>query len=294
MTISHLQGKNNVVKYEKSGKEVQTMIDVAVIGGGPGGISAALTLRQRGKSVTIVSSGEADSHLAKAHRVDNYPGMPEMSGTEMLEQMTRQARERGVEFMRGRATSILPMGETFGIAVGSDYLEARAVILTTGMNLGRLYPGEAEYLGRGVSYCATCDGMMYRGKSVAVIGLSEDAPEESRFLSEIGCQVEYFDRSRAKQYEIRGEQTVTALVADGAEFPVQGVFILRSGVAPEQLLTGLTTAGGAITVERNMQTSVPGVFAAGDCTGAPYQIAKSVGEGNIAALSAVKYLDTKE
>ena len=86
------------------------MIDVAVIGGGPGGISAALTLRQRGKSVTIVSSGEAESHLAKAHRVDNYPGMPEMSGTEMLEQMTRQARERGVEFMRGRATSILPMG----------------------------------------------------------------------------------------------------------------------------------------------------------------------------------------
>lgn len=270
------------------------MIDVAVIGGGPGGISAALTLRQRGKSVTIVSSGEAESHLAKAHRVDNYPGMPEMSGTEMLEQMTRQARERGVEFMRGRATSILPMGETFGIAVGSDYLEARAVILTTGMNLGRLYPGEAEYLGRGVSYCATCDGMMYRGKPVAVIGLSEDAPEESRFLSEIGCQVEYFDRTRAKQYEIQGEQTVTALVADGTVFPVQGVFILRSGVAPEQLLTGLETAGGAITVDRNMLTNVPGVFAAGDCTGAPYQIAKSVGEGNIAALSAVKYLDQSD
>ena len=270
------------------------MIDVAVIGGGPGGISAALTLRQRGKSVTIVSSGEADSHLAKAHRVDNYPGMPEMSGTEMLEQMTRQARERGVEFMRGRATSILPMGETFGIAVGSDYLEARAVILTTGMNLGRLYPGEAEYLGRGVSYCATCDGMMYRGKPVAVIGLSEDAPEESRILSEIGCQVEYFDRTRAKQYEIQGEQTVTALVADGTVFPVQGVFILRSGVAPEQLLTGLETAGGAITVDRNMLTNVPGVFAAGDCTGAPYQIAKSVGEGNIAALSAVKYLDQSD
>lgn len=283
-----------MVKYEKSGKEVQTMIDVAVIGGGPGGISAALTLRQRGKSVTIVSSGEAESHLAKAHRVDNYPGMPEMSGTEMLEQMTRQARERGVEFMRGRATSILPMGETFGIAVGSDYLEARAVILTTGMNLGRLYPGEAEYLGRGVSYCATCDGMMYRGKPVAVIGLSEDAPEESRFLSEIGCQVEYFDRTRAKQYEIQGEQTVTALVADGTVFPVQGVFILRSGVAPEQLLTGLETAGGAITVDRNMLTNVPGVFAAGDCTGAPYQIAKSVGEGNIAALSAVKYLDQSD
>ena len=270
------------------------MSDAVIIGGGPGGISAALTLRQRGKSVTIVSAGTADSLLYQAERVDNYPGMPGVSGGEMLEQMTRQAADLGVTFHKGHATSILPMGECFGIAVESDYLEAGCVILTTGVTRGKPYPGESELLGRGVSYCATCDGMMYRNRPVAVIGLREDAPEEAEFLRSIGCQVEYFDRSRARDYRILGEQKVTGLAADGTEYPVDGVFILRPGVAPDMLLPGLETDRGTIVTDREMRTNIPGVFAAGDCTGAPYQIAKSVGEGNIAALSAVKYLDSKK
>ena len=270
------------------------MSDAVIIGGGPGGISAALTLRQRGKSVTIVSAGTEDSLLYQAERVDNYPGMPGVSGGEMLEQMTRQAADLGVTFHKGHATSILPMGERFGIAVESDYLEAGCVILTTGVTRGKPYPGESELLGRGVSYCATCDGMMYRNRPVAVIGLREDAPEEAEFLRSIGCQVEYFDRSRARDYRILGEQKVTGLAADGTEYPVDGVFILRPGVAPDMLLSGLETDRGTIVTDREMRTNVPGVFAAGDCTGAPYQIAKSVGEGNIAALSAVKYLDSKK
>ena len=145
-----------------------------------------------------------------------------------------------------------------------------------------------------MSYCATCDGMMYRSKHVAVIGLCNAAAEEAAFLRSIGCQVEYFDKARAKQYEIRGSQTVTELIADGVSYPVQGVFLLRDGVAPDALLPGLALEGGAIRVDGNMAASIPGVFAAGDCTGTPYQVAKAVGEGNIAALSAVKYLDTKE
>jgi len=270
------------------------MLDVAIIGGGPAGISAALTLRQRGKSVTIITAGETDSLLYKAERIENYPGLPGVSGGELLEIMTAHGKAQGVEFLRGHATSIMPMGRRFGVAVGSDYLDAGCVILTTGVDLGKPYHGESEYLGRGVSYCATCDGMMYRNKRVAVIGLCADAPEEAAFLRSIGCQVEYFDKTRAKRYEIRGEQTVTTLVADGEEYPVQGIFILRAGVTPAVLLQGLQTEGSAIVVDRMMQTNLPGVFAAGDCTGTPYQIAKSVGEGNIAALSAVKYLDTKE
>lgn len=268
------------------------MMDVAVIGGGPAGISAALTLRQRGKSVVVVSADAEQSHLAKAEKINNYPGMPGMSGKEMLAVMTAQAEAAGAFFMHGRATSIMSMGESFGIAVGSEFVEAEAVILSLGISMGKPFKGETAFLGRGVSYCATCDGMLYRNQNVAVIGLCVDAPEEAEFLRGIGCRVEYFDRSRAKSYEIRGEQTVTTLIADGVEYPADGVFILRSGVAPDLLMFGLEMQNGAIAVDRNMQTNLTGIFAAGDCTGTPYQLPKAVGEGNVAALAAVKYLDS--
>lgn len=244
--------------------------------------------------MVLISADAQQSHLAKAETIRNYPGMQDLSGEAMLAAMTKQAEQAGVEFLHGRATSILPMGRCFGIAVGSEFVDAGAVILALGISMGKPYPGETEYLGRGVSYCATCDGMLYRTKQVAVIGLCTDAPEEAEFLRNIGCQVEYFDRKRANSYEIRGEETVQFLLADGERYPVDGVFILRSGVAPDLLLYGLEMNGGAIGVDRQMQTNLPGVFAAGDCTGAPYQLPKAVGEGNVAALSAVKYLDAVE
>lgn len=269
------------------------MMDAAIIGGGPAGISAALTLIQRGKSVVVISAAPEQSHLAKAEKINNYPGMIGMSGAEMLAVMTKQAEDAGAFFMHGRATSIMDMGESFGIAVGSEFVEAESVILTLGISMGKPYKGETEFLGRGVSYCATCDGMLYRNKKVVVIGLCADAPEEAEFLKNIGCDVEYFDRTRAKSYEIRGEATVSLLIADGVEYPVDGVFILRSGVAPDLLMFGLELQNGAIAVDRNMCTNLPGIFAAGDCTGMPYQLPKAVGEGNIAALSAVKYLDSQ-
>ena len=171
------------------------------------------------------------------------------------------------------------------------------------MARGKKFPGEAELLGRGVSYCATCDGMLYRNKPVAVVGRSKDAPHEAAYLKSIGCQVVYVAPKRPDQLEedipfiqaaklaVKGEQTVTALEADGADIPVNGVFILREAVAPGDLLPGLTLEKGAIQVDRSMATSVPGVFAAGDATGAPLQVSKAVGEGLIAALSACEYLD---
>ena len=141
------------------------------------------------------------------------------------------------------------------------------------------------------------------GQFVAVVGRSKDAPHEAAYLKSIGCQVVYVAPKRPDQLEedipfiqaaklaVKGEQTVTALEADGADIPVNGVFILREAVAPGDLLPGLTLEKGAIQVDRSMATSVPGVFAAGDATGAPLQVSKAVGEGLIAALSACEYLD---
>lgn len=131
--------------------------------------------------------------------------------------------------------------------------------------------------------------MLYRGKRTAVIGLSADAPEEAEFLRGIGCDVRYFEGKKRK-FEIRGEQKADTLVVDGEEIPVDAVFVLRSGVAAEALLPGLATDGGHVVVDVAQATNIPGVFAAGDCTGAPYQLPAAVGEGNKAALSAVKYL----
>jgi len=269
------------------------MTDIVIIGGGPAGVSAALTAAQRGKSATIITSAPEDSLLWKAEKIDNYPGLPAVTGEALIETLTNHAKSVGVEYIRGRALSVMPMGEVFGVSVGSDFLDCGAVVLATGLARAKAFPGEKEFLGAGVSYCATCDGMLYREKNVAVIGLSADAPEEAEFLSSIGCKVEYFDAKRAKKYEIKGTERVETLVADGVEYPVDGVFILRSGVAPDTLLQGLETENGHIKTGADMSTNVAGVFAAGDCVGAPYQVAKATGEGNIAGISASKYVENK-
>jgi thioredoxin reductase (NADPH) len=187
--------------------------------------------------------------------------------------------------------------------VGSQVYQGRALILAPGVLRQAKYPGETEYLGRGVSYCATCDGMLYRGKPVVVVGRAPDAPQEANYLNSLGCQVVYVSNQtpdgldsaipfvRANRLAVKGEQSVTSLEADGADIPCAGVFILRQAVAPTDLLPTLETENGFIKVDRRMATNLPGVFAAGDCTGTPLQVSKAVGEGHVAALSACEYLD---
>jgi len=269
------------------------MTDIIIIGGGPAGVSAALTAKNRGKSVKLISNSPEQSNLWKAKVVENYPGLPNISGQELLKIFRKQLDDAGVELITARALNALPMGSSFSVSCGQDYYDARALILTVGITQQATYPGEQEFLGRGVSYCATCDGMLYRGKKVAVIGLNEEAESEASFLRSIGCNVEYFDKARAKKYEIKGDEVVTALVADNQSYPVDGVFILRSTIAPSSFLAGLESENGHIVTDADMKTAIEGVFVAGDCVGRPYQIARAVGQGNTAALSACEYLDKK-
>ena len=267
-----------------------TAFEIIVLGRGPGGISAALTAHARGRKTLVISNPAETSSLWKAAVVENYPGLAGMSGADMLTAMTKELEEKNIPTVTGRITGVMPMGKSLMVSMGQDVYMANALILAAGSAQPKPYPGEAELLGRGVSYCATCDGMLYRGKKVAVIGLSVEAREEADFLRKIGCEVEFFDKTRARRFEIRGEGKVEALVADDTEYPAEGVFILRDTVAAGVLLPNLALDGGHIAVDRSMKTNVPGVFAAGDCTGPPYQIAKAVGEGNIAALSADAYI----
>ena len=276
------------------------MFDCAVIGAGPAGLSAALNLRQRGKTPCIV--GNTSTLLAKAERVDNYLGLPEISGQKMMEVFESHVRQAGLNIQPGRVVNILPMGDFFMLNANSQILQARTVILCGGVYRGAELPGEVQFLGQGVSYCATCDGMLYKGKKVVVWGLSESAVEEADFLASLGCQVTYVAASepagkhgfaflKGRLSAVEGDMKVTGVQVGNETLACDGVFILREGVSPAQLVPGLETQNGHIQVNREMATNIPGLFAAGDCTGAPYQVAKAVGEGLTAALTAAAYLD---
>ena len=267
------------------------MYDVIIIGGGAAATAAALTLKNRGKSALVICNKPETSSLWKAEAITNYPGLPAMSGKEMCELFQRQLEESGAVIVNGRALSALPMEDSFGVAVGSDFYMGRSLILAAGITREKLYPGEAEYLGRGVSYCATCDGMLYRGKTVAVVGTGEEAKEDADFLEGIGCTVLRFFKNA--KFEVRGGMKADTLLVGGEEHKVDGVFIIKDTVSVTKLVPGLDYADGGIAVDRRMATNVPGVFAAGDCTGKPFQLAKAAGEGNVAALSACDYLAKK-
>ncbi len=264
------------------------LYDVIILGGGAAATSAALTLRNRGKSALVVSNKMDTSSLWKAEQITNYPGLPAMSGEEMSTLFRRQLEKSGAVPVTGRALSVLPMGDSFGVAVGSDYYMGRCILLASGITREKLYPGEAEFLGRGVSYCSTCDGMLYRGKTVAVVGTGKEAKEDAAFLESIGCTVLRFFQNG--KYEVRGGLKADTLVFAGEEHRVDCVFIIKDTVSVTKLVPGLEYEQGGVAVDRQMRTNVPGVFAAGDCTGKPFQLAKAVGEGNIAALSACDYL----
>lgn len=280
--------------------------DVIVLGCGPAGLSAAVAARSRNKSVLVIGNPMEDSPLARAERVDNYLGLPGMTGVELLRVMKKHAEDMGAQIVTGRVVSLMAWNGSFALTVGSDVYQGGALVLAPGVVRAAKYPGEEALLGRGVSYCATCDGMLYRGREVMVVGRTKDAPEEANFLHSIGCRVTYVSKERPEdlkpdiphlpgtKLEVAGENKVTALVVDGVEHPCDGVFILRQAVAPSDLLSGLAVVDGSIVVNRAMQTNLEGVFAAGDCTGQPWQVSKAVGEGLIAGERAAEYLDNKQ
>lgn len=277
------------------------MLDLIIIGSGPAAWSCALTARQRNLTCAVVSAEANAGWLVKAEQVDNYPGLPRVSGQEMLRIFRQQAEDMGVQIVTGVARQVQPLGDMFMTLVGNDILESKAVVLAMGALRPRLLPGEEELLGQGVSWCGTCDGMFYRGKEVAVLSSWHGGIEEYDFLSRLASRVDYYAMAA---HEIPGHVHLCAgtpkslaredgrirLTTSEGTASYDGVFIFRPAVAPDQMLPGLALEGAFITVDRYMRTNLPQVYAAGDCTGHPLQIAKAVGEGNIAAISAAEDL----
>ncbi len=278
--------------------------DIAIIGTGPAGVSAALTAKNRNKRILLLGSGQMSEKVAKAHEIRNYPGLPFVKGEELAAVFRDQLARMEIPVTEKRIGAVYAMGDYFALQAGEEMLEAKSVILATGVVSAKPLPGEEALLGRGVSYCATCDAPLYRGRTAAVIGYSAREEAEAAFLSEVCSRVLYFpmypeetklpkavEVIREKTLEIlKGEAGLTVKTEAGA-YSADGVFVLREAVAPGTLVPGLETEGAHVKVNRKMETNIAGVFACGDITGTPYQYIKAAGEGNVAALSAVKYLE---
>lgn len=281
--------------------------DILIVGAGPAGMGAAVNGRVRQKSVIILGLEEGSGRLKKAPEIKNYLGFPEITGQDLMKRFHDHAVGMGAVLETERVENIYPGKEFTVVTRDNRIYRSRSVVLTTGIQQAHFFHGEKELLGRGLGYCATCDGPLYRDKEVAVIGETPEAEEDVNFLAEICSKVHYFplykaeikvdprvEVYRVKPLGVLGDDRVDAVALPGGKLPVAGVFVIREVAPAEQLISGLQIVEGSIVVNRMLETNIPGVFAAGDCTGKPYQIGKAVGEGLTAALSAVRYLDTNK
>lgn len=280
--------------------------DIAIIGSGPAGISAAINATIRNKKIIIFGSPELSHKLIKAPRIDNYLGFYAIKGEELKEKFQEHLDHMNIKINYERVNAVYAMGDYFSMAVNDKMYEAKTIIIATGMEYAKPIRGEEEFLGRGVGYCATCDAPLYRGKTVTIIGYNSDAEEEANFVSEMAGKLYYVPLYKAsynvndkiqiindRPQEIVGSDRVTKLVLKDQEISTDAVFVLKDSISPAQLVPGLDMDGEHIFVDRTMRTSIEGCYAAGDCTGKPYQYMKSVGEGQTAALNAAAYLDSK-
>lgn len=272
------------------------MYDIAIVGSGPAGLSAAINCKIRNKSVIVFGQKNLSDMLSKAPKIDNYLGFPSISGSDLIQNFLQHAATLGIEISEKKVKEIFPTGKSFGLLVGQDIISAQKVILATGINYNADLSGETELLGNGVGYCATCDAALYKEKEIIIVGYGKTAEEEVDFCKGICGKVRYLPTYKAKDFDVevihdypkavkKTEDKIT-LVCKKGEYVADGVFILREAMSPRQLVKNLEMSGKHIKVNNDMQTNIKGLYACGDVVGTPYQIAKAVGQGQIAALKA--------
>ena len=279
-------------------------IDIAIVGSGPAGISAALNAKIRNKTFKVFGTKEISPKLAKAHQINNYLGFYGKSGAEIRDEFAKHLESMDIEITEEKINNIYSMGDYFTLMGSKNTYESTTVILATGVNFGKPLKGEEEYLGKGVGYCATCDAPLYKDKIVTIIAYNKHEEAEANFLAQVASKVYYVPMYKEEvdvdesieiikdiPVEIVGEQFVKKLILKNNQIETDGLFILRDSISPGQLVPGLQLDKNHVQVDRKMITNLKGCFAAGDIVGTPYQYIKAAGEGNIAALSAVSYLD---
>lgn len=300
--------------------------DLVIVGGGPGGLSAAVyAMRARMKTLLLERAG-LGGQIATTDIIENYLGFPSLSGPALVAEFEKHAQAVETPVKYAMAHKITKEGNIFIIDLGDEKIAAKSVILSSGAEPKKAgVPGEAEFLGRGVSNCGTCDGPFYRNQDIAIVGGGDTATKEAIYLSKIARKVYLVHRRgqlRAEKVlqeralarpnveflwfhrpvEVLGDKSgVTGLVIEGIEtkekktIDLMGVFVFV-GVTPN---TGFVDcakdASGFIAVNEKMESSIPGLFAVGDCRVTPLrQVAVAVGDGAIAATMAEEYVSAME
>ena len=288
------------------------MSEVIIIGYGPAGVSASLYALRSGLDVVLL--GKDSGALEKAHMIENYYGLERpLSGSELFAVGKRQAQSLGAHIVDDEVTDLYFDGNMF-VATGlAGEYRGRACIMATGSARKKQpLPKMAELEGHGVSYCAICDAFFYRGKNVAVLGAGEYALHECKELLNVagsvtlltnGAEVtaEFPETVKIEKRPLKallGEgQLAGAVFMDESEIKLDGLFVALGSASAMDLArkAGAAFDGGSVVLDKNFMTTVPGLFAAGDCTGGTLQVAVAVGEGAIAGLAAIKYLrETRE
>lgn len=281
---------------------MENILDIAIIGGGPAGLSAAINAVARNKTVKIFTN--VSNYLQKAENIDNYLGLPNISGKKLMCDFIQHVNNLKVPFEYGKVINIIKLDDLFMINFSSKIVKAKTVILAIGVTNNKLLNNEEKLLGKGISYCATCDGTLYKGKNIAVYGNADDIIEEANFLSSLGANVNFItvkkDIKGLNQNinvingiisDIIGDNKLEGVIINDKYIKLDGLFLLRNSIAPNSIVKDLILEDGYIVVNRNMETNIKGIYACGDCTGKPLQISKATGEGLVAAQNAAKYID---
>ncbi|NCA96928.1 MAG: thioredoxin-disulfide reductase [Bacteroidia bacterium] len=306
---------------------MEKQIDVAIIGGGIAGLTAGLYIKRSNLSVMAIDRNVFGGKLAKLGDIYNYPGFEAISGPELAYKLMEQADKNGIQLEYGNVVNITKQDEHFLVQTEDNMIIAKSVIIATGTIEKQLgIPGEKEFLNRGVSYCATCDGPLYRNKEVAVVGYLDTALDETLYLAGIAKTVYLISHVDKQQIEspklasilsksnirlldnsdvtsISGHEHVESIIIKdvssnsekainvNAVFPYIGQKTLTEFLANFKL----ETRNGYLIVSKDMETSVPGLLAAGDTVDKKLrQLVTAAGDGCIAAATAIRYVKTKK
>jgi thioredoxin reductase (NADPH) len=309
----------------KNNEQIKTkQTEILIIGGGAAGLSAALYAARAGRH-TILLEGRQSSRLNIGYTVENYPGFISIESTELLAKFKEHAVHVGAEIEEAEATVFSLASDPKFVTTRDSLFQAKAVIIATGKPIasGRLIPGEEKMIGMGVSYCSTCDGPLFRGRTVAAVGNSDEAAEDVLALKQMGCDIHWilgdgkevsvdmglleeivkldislYDKSRVK--EIKGEGRVESIVFEREgvqqDLKVMGVFIFRESPSAVQFSKAgiVLDHKQCVDVDRLQRTNLEGVFAAGDVTCGGMQVVSAAGEGCVAAMQAIKFLRLRD
>lgn len=276
--------------------------DVIIVGFGPAGISAGLNASIRGKKVLII--GKKSKALEKSPSIKNYLGFNDIKGSDLYKNFTDHIKNYPVEILDKKIKAVYAMGEYFSVDLGEKMLTSKACIIAAGVDMGKSVEGEDKFFAKGISYCATCDASLYKGKKVVLVGMNDEAIEEANFINKMASQTIFVNPNKKdvkldegieiinkKPEKFTGKLKAESLILeDGQELKADGFFIIKNSSKPESLVPSIEIEDGHIKVNYDMSTNIKGLFACGDITGRPYQINKAAGQGQIAGLNAASFI----